>query len=99
MSETEILDAFERLADIAIDHLVDLGAGKPEEGKLEKEKIESYQIKLQNRRDDRIPPIVTEICAGQEKLTRGEFQAKMASKGFSDLFTSSGLRGRIHGPL
>lgn len=52
LSQTELLEAFERLADIAIDYLVDLGEGLPEEGKLESDKIDAYKTRLVNRRDD-----------------------------------------------
>ena len=97
LTKTEVTATFEGLADIAIDHLVDLGAGNPEEGKLEEGKIEDYKRKLQAQRDEKIVKIVTDIFADQENITRGEFQAKMAAKGFSDLLTSGGLRAHIHG--
>jgi len=34
----------------------------------------------------------------QEKISSGDFQAKMATKGFTNLLVSDGLRSYIHGP-
>lgn len=99
LTKLELGKAFEGLADIAIKYLVDLGVGKPEEGKLDEGKIQSYKKKLETQQPEKVEKILNDIFGENEKVGRGEFQSKMMTKGFKELVTSYGLRAHICGPL
>ena len=62
LTTKEVTEAFEGLTDIAINNLVDLGAGKPEDGLLEESKIAPYKKKLEANRDEKVAKIVTNFA-------------------------------------